>query len=104
MGAGRNSILYTVSGAVSIFGATGPIGPDNLVHLEGATVVEASAGPEGGRFLLASGVPIGEPVAWGGPIVMNTAEELDLAFQQLEKGTFLSHPLPEGAKPRFKRD
>jgi quercetin 2,3-dioxygenase len=41
------------------------------------------------RFLLVSGEPIGEPVAWYGPIVMNTQEELRIAFEEYEKGTFI---------------
>ena len=41
------------------------------------------------RFLLISGKPIGEPVAWYGPIVMNTDEELKIAFQEYENGTFI---------------
>lgn len=41
------------------------------------------------RFLLVSGQPIGEPVAWYGPVVMNTQEELQLAFEEYEKGTFI---------------
>src|SRR5512135_964923 len=41
------------------------------------------------RFLLVSGKPIGEPVAWYGPIVMNTQEELRIAFEEFEKGTFI---------------
>ncbi len=41
------------------------------------------------QFLLIWGCPLGEPVAWGGPIVMNTREELDEAFRQLDAGTFL---------------
>ena len=41
------------------------------------------------RFLLVSGKPLGEPVAWRGPIVMNTQEELRIAFAELEQGTFL---------------
>jgi len=44
------------------------------------------------RFLLVSGKPIGEPVAWLGPIVMNTQEELKTAFNELEEGTFLKNP------------
>ena len=44
---------------------------------------------EGIRFLLVSGKPLGEPVAWYGPIVMNTQEELRQAFAELEEGTFL---------------
>ena len=47
------------------------------------------AGPEGMRFLLVSGKPFGEPVAWRGPIVMNTQEQLRQAFTELEDGTFL---------------
>jgi redox-sensitive bicupin YhaK (pirin superfamily) len=43
------------------------------------------------RFLLISGRPIGEPIAWYGPIVMNTQEELEVAFKEYEKGTFIKH-------------
>ncbi|MBI5848962.1 MAG: pirin family protein [Nitrospirae bacterium] len=43
------------------------------------------------RFLLISGRPIGEPIAWYGPIVMNTQEELQIAFEEYEKGTFIKH-------------
>jgi hypothetical protein len=43
------------------------------------------------RFLMVSGQPIGEPVAWYGPIVMNTREELRIAFEEYEKGTFIKH-------------
>jgi quercetin 2,3-dioxygenase len=43
------------------------------------------------RFLLISGRPIGEPVAWYGPIVMNTQEELRIAFEEYSNGTFLKH-------------
>ncbi len=47
------------------------------------------AGPSGGRLILCGGVPINEPVAWTGPIVMNTQEELNKAFEEFENGTFL---------------
>jgi len=43
------------------------------------------------RFLLASGKPIGERVAWYGPIVMNTREELRVAFEEYSAGTFIKH-------------
>jgi hypothetical protein len=51
--------------------------------------VTVQAGEDGIRFLLVSGKPLQEPVAWYGPIVMNTQEQLRDAFQELEKGTFL---------------
>ena len=43
------------------------------------------------RFLLISGRPIGEPVAWYGPIVMNSEAELRVAFEEYRKGTFIKH-------------
>ena len=43
------------------------------------------------RFLLISGKPIGEPVAWYGPIVMNTQEELQIAFEEYNQGTFIKY-------------
>jgi redox-sensitive bicupin YhaK (pirin superfamily) len=49
------------------------------------------AGDEGIRFLLVSGKPIEEPVAWYGPIVMNTDEELRQAMADLRGGTFIKH-------------
>jgi len=54
---------------------------------------EVSVTPEKNavRFLLVSGRPIGEPVAWYGPIVMNTQEELKLAFEEYQNGTFIKH-------------
>lgn len=47
------------------------------------------AGPEGMRFILFAGRPLREPIAWGGPIVMNTQKELDQAFAELDNGTFI---------------
>ena len=53
------------------------------------TTVEA--GDHGIRFLLVSGKPLGEPVAWQGPIVMNTQQELQQAFREYQAGIFLNH-------------
>ena len=47
------------------------------------------AEPEGLRFMLIAGRPLHEPVAWGGPIVMNTQAELNQAFAEIENGTFI---------------
>lgn len=52
------------------------------------------AGSGGARFLLIAAKPLKEPVAWGGPIVMNTQEELDLAFSDLDNNTFIRHKKP----------
>lgn len=65
-----------------------------LVRFGDGDVVEARAGTEPVRFLLVSGKPLGEPIAWGGPIVMNTEEELQLAFREYRDGTFLKHAKP----------
>lgn len=54
----------------------------------------AVAGASGTRMICLSAKPLGEPVAWGGPIVMNTREELDLAFRELDEGTFIKHGKP----------
>jgi redox-sensitive bicupin YhaK (pirin superfamily) len=51
--------------------------------------ISVRAGDGGARFLLFGGKPLGEPIAWRGPIVMNTREELDQAFRELHAGTFI---------------
>ncbi len=61
----------------------------SLVLFDRGDEVTVDAGPEGIRFLLVSGQPLEEPVAWRGPIVMNTQEELRQAFADLNTGTFL---------------
>lgn len=53
--------------------------------------VTVRAGEAGIRFLLVSGRPLEEPVAWHGPIVMNTEEELRQAYRELRQGTFIKH-------------
>jgi quercetin 2,3-dioxygenase len=61
----------------------------SLVLLDRGDEVVVQAGDDGIRFLLISGRPLQEPVAWYGPIVMNTQEQLRRAFEELEQGTFL---------------
>ncbi len=53
--------------------------------------VTVRSGKEGARFLLVAARPLKEPVAWGGPIVMNSREELELAFRELDDNTFIKH-------------
>jgi quercetin 2,3-dioxygenase len=64
---------------------------ENLVLYEDGEAVAVTTQKSPVRFLLVSGRPIGEPVAWYGPIVMNTQEELQVAFDEFEKGTFIKH-------------
>ncbi len=64
---------------------------DHLVLFEDGDQIMAKAGDEQVRFLLVSGMPIGEPIAWYGPIVMNNREELDEAFREYREGTFIKH-------------
>ena len=61
----------------------------SLVLFDRGDEVTVQAGDEGIRFLLVSGRPLQEPVAWRGPIVMNTQQELQHAFRELNDGTFL---------------
>jgi redox-sensitive bicupin YhaK (pirin superfamily) len=62
-----------------------------LVLFEDGDQVTVKAEETQLRFLLVSGMPIGEPIAWYGPIVMNNREELELAFQEYRDGTFIKH-------------
>jgi redox-sensitive bicupin YhaK (pirin superfamily) len=63
----------------------------SLVLFDRGDEIVVQAGPEGIRFLLVSGKPLEEPVAWYGPIVMNTQKELQQAFTELNAGTFIKH-------------
>ena len=63
----------------------------SLVLFDSGDEVTVQAGDKGIRFLLVSGEPLKEPVAWYGPIVMNTQAELRQAFSEFQNGTFLKH-------------
>jgi redox-sensitive bicupin YhaK (pirin superfamily) len=84
------------------------IGVEHVVTFETGERVKISTADRSLRCLLISGKPIGEPVAWLGPIVMNTQEELKIAFDELEEGIFLkntkaSKRLPELHPTFYKR-
>ena len=64
-------------------------GDRTLIQFGTGDEVTVSAGPSGIRFLLISGAPIEEPIAWHGPIVMNTKAELEKAMADLRNGTFI---------------
>jgi redox-sensitive bicupin YhaK (pirin superfamily) len=99
----ESSFVHTVQPGYTVFaytiegrGAFGPqaSGPEVLIGTESLAIygdgdeIRVSSS-EGVRFLLLSGKPIKEPVAWYGPIVMNTQEELETAFREYRQGTFL---------------
>ena len=67
------------------------VGNRSLVLFDSGDEIVVQAGDEGIRFLLVSGQPIEEPVAWYGPIVMNTEEQLQQAYSELRDGTFIKH-------------
>ena len=105
----RNAFAYVFAGAGSFRDASAPravltesaVNPNaeplydaknhSLVLFDRGDEIVVQAGPEGIRFLLVSGKPLEEPVAWRGPIVMNTEAELRQAMNELQNGTFIRH-------------
>jgi redox-sensitive bicupin YhaK (pirin superfamily) len=103
----NNAFAYVFAGSGKFCNASGPLAvptesvgwldtkppveADNrsLILFDSGDEVTVQAGEEGIRFLLISGKPLKEPVAWYGPIVMNTQAELRKAFEELQEGTFL---------------
>ena len=69
------------------------IGNERLVIFKDGDNVKIAANDSVLRFLLISGDPLDEPVAWRGPIVMNTQEELQVAFDEYRNGTFIKHKI-----------
>ena len=84
--------VYILEGEAS-FGPEGDsiIKEKHAVLFNEGDKFRVKASKKGIRFLLMSGKPLNEPIAWGGPIVMNTKEELDLAFKELDEDTFIKN-------------
>jgi quercetin 2,3-dioxygenase len=105
----RNAFAYVFAGAGTFRDASDPqavltesgVDPNaapvydatnhSLVLFDRGDEIVVQAGPEGIRFLLVSGKPLEEPVAWYGPIVMNTQEQLRQAMAELHDGSFIRH-------------
>lgn len=105
----RHAFAYVFEGSGSFRDASSPqavltdrVQPDggevrdltgnrSLVLFDRGDELTVHAGPQGVRFLLVSGKPLEEPVAWQGPIVMNTPEELRQAYAELRNGTFIKN-------------
>jgi redox-sensitive bicupin YhaK (pirin superfamily) len=81
--------IYTVFGSGSFSEKGEEYGNRQAILFGKGEELYVKAGEDGLRFFLYSGKPLKEPIAWGGPIVMNTREELIKAFDQLDKGTFI---------------
>lgn len=86
--AGHTAALIVFEGSITVPGHSLRLGGPRVVVLGEGDRVEVTAGPAGSRFLLLTGRPIGEPVAWGGPFVMNTREEVVQAYRDFEEGRF----------------
>jgi redox-sensitive bicupin YhaK (pirin superfamily) len=84
-----HAVLTEQVGGGTVRSTAGETGNRSLVLFDRGDEVVVQAGAEGIRFLLVSGKPIEEPVAWYGPIVMNTQQELQQAFTDLRNGTFI---------------
>jgi redox-sensitive bicupin YhaK (pirin superfamily) len=85
------SFVYVIDGACYVDGV-GIESQRCVLFAEGQKVKVNTK--VGSRFLFVSGKPLNEPVAWGGPIVMNTQEELERAFQELDEGSFIKTSKP----------
>ncbi len=91
----KDDINYEVEGEnLADSNRNGFISNGELVLYSDGTEIVVSTQAEPVRFLLISGKPIGEPVAWAGPIVMNTQAELRVAFEEYRNGTFIKHKNP----------
>jgi quercetin 2,3-dioxygenase len=87
----RTTVFAFLQEGKALFsGDDGPVDvpPVAVLFGEGGGI-RCKAGPEGARMLILTGDPLHEPIAWRGPIVMNTEAELDEAFSELDKGTFI---------------
>lgn len=104
----RHAFAYVFEGSGNFRGASTPqpvlmesvgseknyyndAGNRSLILFDTGDEITVQAGPQGIRFLLVSGKPIEEPVAWYGPIVMNTQDQLRTALSELRDGTFIKH-------------
>lgn len=83
----RSVMLFTLVGSIIVDGQT--IAEKTAVKLGDGDIVSIKTNLEKAQILFVSSVALNEPVAWGGPIVMNTRDELYKAFQDLDDGTFL---------------
>jgi redox-sensitive bicupin YhaK (pirin superfamily) len=89
----HNAFAYVFGGSGKLGSSAAEAANRSLIVFGAGDEIRVEAGKDGVRFLLVSGKPLNEPIAWYGPIVMNTEGELKKAFEELENGTFLKQPV-----------
>lgn len=87
----ENLFVYVIDGNGTTGEKNSPIQSHSAVLFDKGEQLIFRAGNDGLRLFLLSGESLNEPISWGGPIVMNTREELNFAFEELDKGTFIKH-------------
>ncbi len=87
----ENVFVYIIDGNGTTSEKSSPIQSHSAVLFDKGDQLIFNAGGDGLRLFLLSGESLNEPISWGGPIVMNTREELNFAFEELENGTFIKH-------------
>ncbi|MEA5064201.1 MAG: pirin family protein, partial [Petrimonas sp.] len=87
----ENVFVYIIDGSGTTGEESRPVQSHSAVLFDEGDRLIFNAGSEGLRLFLLSGESLNEPISWGGPVVMNTHAELNLAFEELENGTFIKH-------------
>jgi quercetin 2,3-dioxygenase len=87
----EHSVLFYIFEGSAEFGGTDlkQFGKGNLILFDEGEIIKVRTKESKVRFLYIAGKPLKEPIAWNGPIVMNTREELEIAFKEYSEGTFL---------------
>jgi quercetin 2,3-dioxygenase len=92
---GHTVFAYVIEGRAAFDAKRAQQVPNRtLVTFDAGESVSVATAKDAARFLFVAGKPLGEPVAWRGPIVMNTDEELETAFRELRNDTFIKHGQP----------
>ncbi len=96
--AGHTVFAYVIDGEASFAPGAAPSPNQTLVLFGRGEIVRVETQSRSARFLLVAGKPLGEPIAWYGPIVMNTRDQIREAFEEYEKGTFVKKSGVSGIK------
>jgi len=86
---GLNTFVYLIDGSGCFGDERTPVQKHSAAVFDAGETIRVQAMSTGVRFVLMAGQPLKEPLAWGGPIVMNTNAELQNAFSELQNGTFI---------------